>query len=71
MKRITFKRVKERCEEINAERGVKNDTIGALKAYYSAYGCAVDIIINSGHGVNRLFGSDTPRRCMEYLNNNY
>ena len=68
MERITFKKLKARVDEINADRGIQPDTIGALKAYSSAYGCAVDVIINESHGVSRLFGSDTARNCMKYLN---
>ena len=68
MKRITFKQVKERCSEINAARGIEDDTIGALKAEYNACGCSINRIINNGHGATRLYGADTPRRCMEYLN---
>ena len=68
MERITFKKLKARVSEINAERGVKNGTIGALQMYGDICGYAVDLIVNEAHGVHRLYGMGTPKECMRYLN---
>lgn len=68
MERITFKKLKARVTEINAERGVKNGTVGALQMYGDICGYAVDLIVNEAHGVSRLYGMNTPKECMKYLN---
>ena len=68
MERITFKKLKARVDEINAERGVKNGAVGALQMYGDICGYAVDLIVNEAHGVSRLYGMSTPKECMAYLN---
>ncbi len=58
----------EKCSTLNSAKGIEDDSIGAYKVY-SAYGLyAIDKIMNEGQATKRLFGLDTPKKCMEYLN---
>ena len=66
--RVTFKALKKRASEINMERGVEDGTVGALQVYGDICGYAIDLIISTSHAVHRLYGIDTPKECMRYLN---
>lgn len=68
MTRVTFKGLKEKCTELNKRKGVKDGDIGSyvIDAAYGMY--AVEMIINQYRATRRLYGYDSPKKCMEYLN---